>query len=35
VILLVVLTLFFWLWLESRGFFIDYSAGFRLRLSSG
>jgi len=28
-------TLSFWLWLEARAFFIDYSAGFRLRHSSG
>jgi len=33
VILLLVFTLFLWLWLEARGFFIDYSAGFRLRHS--
>jgi len=33
VILLLVLILFLWLWLEARGFFIDYSAGFRLRHS--
>jgi len=35
VIVLLVLSLFLWLWLEARGFFIDYSAGFRLRHSGG
>ena len=35
VIVLLVFSPFFWLWLEARGFFIDYSAGFRLRHSGG
>jgi len=35
VIVLLVLTLFLWLWLEARVFFIDYSAGFRLRHFGG
>ena len=35
VIVLLVFCHPFWLWLEARGFFIDYSAGFRLRHSGG
>jgi len=35
VIVLLVFPLSLWFWLEARGFFIDYSAGFRLRHSGG
>jgi len=35
VIVLLLFSPFLWPWLEARGFFIDYSAGFRLRHSGG